>query len=482
MDADAAPVVVGRYALFDRIAVGGMASVHLARQLGPIGFSRVVAVKRLHSQYVHDDAFVEMFVDEARLASRLRHPSVVSVTDVIETGEELLLVMDYVHGVPVSSLREAIARGAIPLPVVSSIVVDVLDGLQAAHDACDEAGQPLRIVHRDISPHNVLVGVDGIARIIDFGIAKATDRVQTTRDGQIKGKIRYMAPEQLSGDEVDARSDVYSAAVMLWELLSGRALVSQDDMGAMVRRVLFESLPRPRHPTERLSAELVAVTMRGLERAPDDRYATAAEMARALREAVEPAPREEVGAWLGEAASGTLEEHRSLLRRVELAPLPDSDGFAPSVGFVGSLPAGRDLEKGTLWHLHCMGAFAFGREDGADTASTEFYVALQPQRYLDRNLTVFGRVIDGMEHLQALRRVSPPETKEDDLGETIIRMRMASDSEASVAAWEILDSARPVFADFMEARRNRPESFFHYSADHLDVCQAPVPVRKRNAE
>ncbi|MCA9624506.1 MAG: serine/threonine protein kinase, partial [Myxococcales bacterium] len=325
MDADAAPVVVGRYALFDRIAVGGMASVHLARQLGPIGFSRVVAVKRLHSQYVHDDAFVEMFVDEARLASRLRHPSVVSVTDVIETGEELLLVMDYVHGVPVSSLREAIARGAIPLPVVSSIVVDVLDGLQAAHDACDEAGQPLRIVHRDISPHNVLVGVDGIARIIDFGIAKATDRVQTTRDGQIKGKIRYMAPEQLSGDEVDARSDVYSAAVMLWELLSGRALVSQDDMGAMVRRVLFESLPRPRHPTERLSAELVAVTMRGLERAPDDRYATAAEMARALREAVEPAPREEVGAWLGEAASGTLEEHRSLLRRVELAPLPDSD-------------------------------------------------------------------------------------------------------------------------------------------------------------
>ncbi|MCB2096113.1 MAG: peptidylprolyl isomerase [Parvularculaceae bacterium] len=167
---------------------------------------------------------------------------------------------------------------------------------------------------------------------------------------------------------------------------------------------------------------------------------------------------------------------------IAFSPLPDSDGFAPSVGFVGSLPAGRDAEKGTLWHLHCAGAFAFGREDGADTASTEFYVALQPQRYLDRNLTVFGRVIDGMEHLQALRRVSPPETKDDDLGETIIRMRMASDSEAPVAAWEILDSARPVFADFMEARRNRPESFFHYSADHLDVCQAPVPVRQRSAE
>ncbi len=167
---------------------------------------------------------------------------------------------------------------------------------------------------------------------------------------------------------------------------------------------------------------------------------------------------------------------------ISFAALGDADGFAPEVGFVGSLPAGRDPATGALWHLHCPGAFAFGREDDPDTASTEFYVALQAQRYLDRNLSVFGRVIDGMQHLQALRRVDPPQSKEDDLGETIVSIRVAADiPEAERDAWEILDSARPVFADYAEARRNRPEAFFHFRADHLDICQMPVPVRKKAA-
>jgi peptidylprolyl isomerase len=165
-------------------------------------------------------------------------------------------------------------------------------------------------------------------------------------------------------------------------------------------------------------------------------------------------------------------------------PLGDADGFAPSVGFVASLPAGFDAAAGAGWHLHCAGAFAFGREDGRDTASTEFYVALQPQRYLDRNMSVFGRVIDGMQHLQALRRVEPPDDKSDDLGETIVSIRVAADLPAeSRETFEILDSARPVFAEFAEARRNRPESFFHFRPDYLDVCQLPVPVRmKGNGE
>ena len=165
---------------------------------------------------------------------------------------------------------------------------------------------------------------------------------------------------------------------------------------------------------------------------------------------------------------------------ISFAAVPDPDGFAPLAGFVSSLPAGHDEKTATYWHLHCAGAFAFGREDGRDTASTEFYIALQPQRYLDRNLSVFGRVIDGMEHLQALRRVEPPATKEDDIGEKILSFRVASDvSEAERIDWEILDSARPAFAAYAEARRNRPEGFFHHRPDHLDVCQLPVPVRKR---
>jgi peptidylprolyl isomerase len=161
-------------------------------------------------------------------------------------------------------------------------------------------------------------------------------------------------------------------------------------------------------------------------------------------------------------------------------PLPDSDGFAPEVGFLASLPTGRDPQKGTLWHLHCPGAFAFGREDAPDTAATEFYVALTAQRYLDRNMSVMGRVIEGMQHLQALRRVDPPQSKDDDLGETIVSVRLLSDvPEAERPQFEILDSARPAFAALAEARRNRPEAFFHYRPDHLDICQFPVPVRRK---
>lgn len=160
--------------------------------------------------------------------------------------------------------------------------------------------------------------------------------------------------------------------------------------------------------------------------------------------------------------------------------LKDSDGFAPAAGFVASLPAGFDAGAETAWHLHCAGAFAFGREDGRDTASTEFYVALQPQRYLDRNMSVFGRVIDGMQHLQALRRVEPPAEKTDDLGERIVSIRVSADiPESERPAFEVLDSASPVFADYAEARRNRPEAFFHFRPDYLDVCQFPVPVRRK---
>lgn len=163
--------------------------------------------------------------------------------------------------------------------------------------------------------------------------------------------------------------------------------------------------------------------------------------------------------------------------------LPDVDGFAPRAGFIASLPAGHDEAIGTFWHLHCAGAFAFGREDGADTASTEFYIALQPQRYLDRNMSVFGRVIDGMQHLQALRRVEPPESKDDDSGEKILSIRVAADiPQDEREAFEILDSARPAFAAYVESRRNRPEAFFHFRANHVDACQLPIPVRRKAAE
>lgn len=165
------------------------------------------------------------------------------------------------------------------------------------------------------------------------------------------------------------------------------------------------------------------------------------------------------------------------------SPLPDADGYAPQSGYAASLPAGYDPKTKRAWHLHCAGAIAFARGDERDTAGTEFYVALQPQRYLDRNLTVFGRVVDGMEHLQALRRVAPAETADDDLGETIISVRVASDvPQADRSNFEILRSGTPAFAAYVEARRNRPEGFFYHRPNHIDVCQLPVPVRKVAAE
>lgn len=176
------------------------------------------------------------------------------------------------------------------------------------------------------------------------------------------------------------------------------------------------------------------------------------------------------------------EFEQALAKGFAFAPSKDRDGYAPAIGFIASIPAGHDAGAGAYWHLHCAGAFAFGREDGRDTASTEFYISLQPQRYLDRNMSVFGRVISGMEHLQGLRRVEPPADKTDDLGETIKSIRVAADLPPEAReTFEILDSSRPVFADFIEARRNRPESFFHFRPDYVDVCQLPVPVRKKSA-
>jgi eukaryotic-like serine/threonine-protein kinase len=194
-----------RYVLFDEIGVGGMASVHLGRLLGPAGFTRTVAIKRLHPHLAKDPQLAAMFLDEARLAAAIRHANVVATLDVVEQEGELFLVMEYVHGASLSRLvRET---GAIDPSIASAVVTGALHGLHAAHEAKDEEGHALEIVHRDVSPENVLVGVDGGARLLDFGVAKAASRLQTTRDGSIKGKLRYMAPEQLAGRKVTRRRD-----------------------------------------------------------------------------------------------------------------------------------------------------------------------------------------------------------------------------------------------------------------------------------
>jgi serine/threonine-protein kinase len=224
---------VGRYVIFDEIASGGMAMVHLGRLRGSAGFARTVAIKRLHAQFARDPEFVSMFTDEARLASRIRHPNVVQIYDVESQDGELYLVLEYVSGVSLTTLVGPSAENAGPLPpaIAVALAVGVLDGLHAAHEARDGSGRPLQIVHRDVSPHNVIVGADGLPHLLDFGVAKALGRSYVTRDGELKGKVPYMSPEQLRGEAVTRAADVFSASATLWEMLTGRRLFDDRRKG-----------------------------------------------------------------------------------------------------------------------------------------------------------------------------------------------------------------------------------------------------------
>jgi serine/threonine protein kinase len=225
-----------------------MAAVYLGRLVGPAGFSRVVAVKRLHEQYAQDPAFVSMFLDEARIAARIRHPNVVPTLDVVFEQGELFLVLEYVEGEPLSGLiRKAAERGErVPLPIVLAVFIHVLQGLDAAHEATDDAGRPLGIIHRDVSPQNVIVGTDGVARVLDFGVAKAAGRVHHTKSGATKGKIAYMAPEQIVlRDPLTRAVDIYSTSVMLWETLVGRRHLDSESDAQMLHAILYEAVPAP---------------------------------------------------------------------------------------------------------------------------------------------------------------------------------------------------------------------------------------------
>jgi serine/threonine-protein kinase len=292
--------VVGRYVLYDEIASGGMATIHLGRMLGQVGFTRTVAIKRLHPHFAKDPEFVAMFIDEARLAAGISHPNVVSTLDVVALEGDLFLVMDYVEGDSLSHLvKRANARDQrVPPAVVSGIVSNVLYGLHAAHTATDDRGEPLSIVHRDVSPQNVLVGLDGVARVVDFGVAKASRRIMETEAGRIKGKFRYMAPEQVRADKFDHRVDVFAAGIVLWEALTGRALFAADEPMRTMTMVLDHPIPPPSSLAPDISSAVDAVVLKALARPVAERYATAREMAVELEDALGPAVPRVIGDWV----------------------------------------------------------------------------------------------------------------------------------------------------------------------------------------
>ncbi len=319
VSASSDPRMVGRYALYKEIASGGMATVHLGRIVGAGGFSRPVAIKRLHAQFARDPSFVAMFLDEARLASRIFHPNVVAPLDVVSTDGELFLVMEYVRGASLSRLlRSAIVEEKlVPPRIVCSILSGVLHGLHAAHEARGDRGEPLEIVHRDVSPQNVLVGVDGVSRVLDFGVAKAAGRMQTTRDGQLKGKLAYMAPEQVKGESVDRRTDIYAASVVLWEALTSKRLFKAENEANALARVLAGKVPPPSTEVPGLPSGIDAVVARGIHLEPSERYATAREMAAELESVLGVATPTEVAEWVEKCAQADLTEQAQHVGEME---------------------------------------------------------------------------------------------------------------------------------------------------------------------
>jgi eukaryotic-like serine/threonine-protein kinase len=316
------PRIVGRYALFDEIAAGGMATIHLGRLVGPVGFSRTVAIKTLHPQFAKDPEFVEMFLEEARLASRIQHPNVISTVDVATAEGEVFLVMEYVAGESLAKLvRSALKKGdPMPVEIAVSVLAGMLHGLHATHEAKNEQLEPMHIVHRDVSPQNVLVGLDGVARIFDFGVAKAAAmRSQTASDGQMKGKLSYMSPEQLNSRDVDRRTDVFAAGVVAWECLAGRRLFAGSDPGEVLAKVLTLDIPAPIDVLSSVPRALSNTVMRALERSPDQRWQTARDFAIELERNVALAAPHMVGDWVALHAGEALQDRRRRVEAVERA-------------------------------------------------------------------------------------------------------------------------------------------------------------------
>jgi len=316
---DTAPKDLGRYRLHGEIASGGMGAVYFGRLVGTAGFAKTVAIKSLHAQFAKIPEFVAMFLAEARLAARIRHPNVAQTLDVLEIEDEIYLVLEYIDGESLSRLiRAALARHErLPLDVAVTIMAGVLHGLHAAHEAKNDRGEQLNIVHRDISPQNILVGIDGVPRVIDFGIAKAADNVQITREGELKGKLSYMAPEQLSGGKVSRKVDIYAASVVLWELLTGQRLFDADYQSAILKNILHRPTEPPSHISPEVPPELDAIVLRGLAREPGERFTTAREMALALEERIVLANPSYVGAWVESVASESLKRRAIRIAQIE---------------------------------------------------------------------------------------------------------------------------------------------------------------------
>ena len=313
------PTYLGKYRLLARLGTGGMAEVLLARLDGPAGFSKHVAIKRMRPELTLHKEFIDLFLEEARTASLLSHTNICQVNELSTDGGDYFMVLEYLEGVAVASaLVKALTNPtALPIPFLVAVAQQACEGLHYAHEMVDEHGRPYNIIHRDISPPNLFVTVGGVVKVLDFGISKSRDSVVKTLTGQIRGKFAYMSPEQLRGEKLDRRSDVFSLGIVLFELLTGRRLFRRKSRLEVFKAIVKERIPTASEIRSDLPANLVAVLTQALARDREERFTNARAFGEALGESIRelggPMDDREVGALVREQFQGELESRRQLL-------------------------------------------------------------------------------------------------------------------------------------------------------------------------
>jgi serine/threonine-protein kinase len=304
--------IFGRYEILRRLAVGGMGEIFLARQRGVGGFDRLAILKSLLPEFAEQSGFVTQFLDEARVAATLNHPNIVSIYEVGEWEGTYFLAMEYIHGESAASLITLAKKAGrpVPLPIVARIVQHAALGLDHAHHALDAEARPLKLVHRDVSPQNLMVRIDGVTKVVDFGVAQAANRLTRTAAGVLKGKLPYMSPEQIGVKPLDGRADQFSLGAVLWELIVGRRLFQGENDAKVLQAVVREPIPKPSQVVRQVSPELDATIMRMLARDPLGRFALMADVVRALQPLLdqwgEAASEAAVGRFVQEVAGPRL--------------------------------------------------------------------------------------------------------------------------------------------------------------------------------
>ena len=334
----------GKYLLLDRISSGGMAEVFRAKPFGPAGLDRVVALKRILPHMAENAEFIDMFVDEAKICGRLKHENICELYAVGRVGEEHFLAMEYVWGKDVRQIQRRLEQRQRPAPpaIAAYLASKMCDGLDHAHRAVDAAGQPLHIIHRDVSPQNIVVSYEGDVKVVDFGIARAESRVSQTRAGVIKGKLGYMSPEQAWARPLDRRSDLFSVATILYELVTGARLFAGSDL-QVLEAIRETKIVAPSLLNRDVPPALEAIILRGLRPDPDARYPWASEMAEALRVFLGgeagPPTRHAVALWMHELFTEEVLRERPVLEaQRRLVAAATAYAAPPARGMVALAP------------------------------------------------------------------------------------------------------------------------------------------------